>query len=124
MPLILIVDDNQALRKQTRDFLSAHSDSEILEAENGTETFDIINDRKPDLILMDIRLGRENGLELTERIKENAPEITVAIFSNFDFKEYREAAYAKGAEYFISKSTRPGKLIALVESMLRHRPRA
>jgi DNA-binding NarL/FixJ family response regulator len=118
MPRILIVDDNEALRKQTGKFLASHSDAEVLEAENGSEAFAIINDRKPDLILMDIRLGRENGLDLMEQIKEEAPEIVVAIFSNYDFKEYREAAFKKGAAHFISKSTRPGNLIALVESMI------
>jgi DNA-binding NarL/FixJ family response regulator len=121
MSRILIVDDNENLRKRTRDFLIAHTDSEVLEAENGADTFAIIHNRKPDLILMDIRLGNENGLELTRQIKQSAPDIIVAIFSNFDFKEYRETAYQKGAEHFISKSTSPGKLIYLVESMLQNR---
>jgi two-component system response regulator NreC len=119
-PTILIVDDNLMLRETTRSILkSKFPVLRILEAGDGKEAFAQIHHHLPDLVLMDIRLPGENGLELTRKIKDLYPNMVVIIFTNYDLPEYREAAFEKGAEFFLSKSSRDGRrLTAVVESIL------
>lgn len=117
---VLIVDDNTMLRETTRVFLeSRYPGLCVLEAQDGKEAFQQTNDHEPDLILMDIGLPGENGLILTRKIKNLYPQITIAIFTNYDFSEYRKAAFERGADFFLSKSLlHKNKLSNLVEFIL------
>ena len=117
---VLIVDDNSMLRETTRIFLeSRFPELRVLEAQDGKEALELTNDHEPDLILMDIGLPGENGLKLTRKIKNLYPQITIAIFTNYDFSEYRKAAFERGADFFLSKSLRhKNRLSNLVEFIL------
>ena len=90
------------------------------EAGNGAEALDRIHHHLPDLILMDIGLPGDNGLELTRKIKALHPQIVIIIFTDHDHFEYREAATKSGAEFFLSKSLHGKyKLTELVTSALK-----
>ena len=119
-PKALIVDDNSMLRETTRNFLkSKFPELCVLEAQDGKEAFQQTNHHEPDLILMDIGLPGENGLELTRKIKNLYPQITIIIFTNYDIAEYRKAAFEYGADLFFSKSSLPkNKLVKAVELIL------
>jgi DNA-binding NarL/FixJ family response regulator len=119
-PKLLIVDDNSVLRETTRSILESYFPLlRIFEAVDGKEALNEIHDHSPDLVLMDIRLPGENGLELTRKIKAKYPKIVIVIFTNHDLPEYREAAFQNGAEFFLSKSSRDGgRLTEVVESVL------
>jgi DNA-binding NarL/FixJ family response regulator len=119
-PKLLIVDDNSILRKTIRDILeSKFPDLRVLEAADGKEAFVRIRQHLPNLVLMDIRLPEENGLQLTKKIKDLHPQMVVVIFTNYDLPEYRAAAFEKGADFFYSKSSpNRQKLTAMVESIL------
>jgi DNA-binding NarL/FixJ family response regulator len=120
MPKILIVEDNMLYRKVLKTFITSNfPDMDIAEAENGKEAFNQIQNRQPDLILMDIKLKNHNGLELTRKIKSAYPNIVVAIITQYDENEYRWAAYQYGAEYFISKSFSDNKkMMHIINSMI------
>lgn len=91
---------------------------EIVEASNGEEAFQSIESVPPDLTFMDIELPGENGLKITQRLKERYPDITVIILTGYDWPEYREAAH-QYTEYFLSKGTSSRKeILSLVESIL------
>jgi len=91
----------------------------ISEANDGEEALREIEIATPNLILMDIRLPGESGLELTRRIKDRYPEVSIVILTSYDLPEYREAASRYKANHFLSKSsaTKQG-IISLVESIL------
>ena len=73
----------------------------------------------PDLIFVDIHLPEMNGLELTKRIKELHPKITVTVFTGYDLPEYEHAALASGASHYLVKSTVTGEgIAALVKTVL------
>jgi len=114
---ILIVEDNISLRKMMKDILVAELDfANIVEASNVKETFMEISKNLPDIIIMDIKLKKENGLKLTKLIKEKHPQVIIAINSNYDSLEYRKAAQQKGADVFLSKKTNNvGDIIALTK---------
>jgi len=114
---ILIVEDNISLRKMIKNILVAELDfATIMEASNAKETFIKISKDLPDIIIMDLKLKKENGLKLTQLIKEKHPQIIIAINTNYDSLEYRKAAKQKGADAFLSKKTNNvGDIIALAK---------
>ena len=119
-PKLLIVDDNPIVRETTRCYLeSKFPVLEVKEAIDGKDAFSQMREHLPDVILMDIRLPGENGLELTRKIKDLYPEVVVIIFTSYDLPEYRKAAFENGAEYFLSKSSLPKKkLSAVIDAIL------
>lgn len=119
MEWLLIVDDNEMFRKVFRSSLKQHLDTidirESGSAENALIT--ISNTPPPFLMFVDIQLPRENGLQLTHKIKHLYPETTVVVCTTFDSNEYRKAAYRAGADYFVSKSAVEIKeLVKLIRS--------
>ena len=119
-PNLLIVDDNPIVRETTRCYLeSKFPVLEVKEAIDGKDAFSQMREHLPDVILMDIRLPGENGLELTRKIKDLYPEVVVIIFTSYELPEYRKAAFENGAEYFLSKSSLPKKkLSAVIDAIL------
>jgi len=91
----------------------------IIEATDGVEAFQKIGADPPNLILVDISLPGENGLELTRRIKTDYPDAIIIILTSYDSPEYREAAIQCKADYFFSKGalTTDG-FFTLVKSIL------
>lgn len=116
---ILIVEDNISLRRMMKDILVSELNFvTIAEASDVKETFIEISKSLPEIIIMDLKLKKENGLKLTQLIKEKHPQIIIAINTNYDSLEYRRAARQKGADVFLSKKTNNmGDIIALTESV-------
>jgi DNA-binding NarL/FixJ family response regulator len=103
---ILIVEDNKIFRQTMADFLSfSFPSATIEEAGDAQEAWQKIDTRPPDLIFMDIRLPRQNGLQLTGQIKKTHPGIIVVMLTSYDQPEYREEARRVGADHFLVKGT-------------------
>jgi CheY-like chemotaxis protein len=75
------------------------------EAKDGSEALERVAAELPDLIFMDIHMPGINGLELTRLLKSAERMGTIVILTTHDLPEYREAAEATGADYFIVKGT-------------------
>ncbi len=102
----MLIEDNAIFRESLRDSLQLRFPSiEIAEAGNGVEALEKIGFLSPNLIFMDIRLPGQSGLELTEKIKRDHPEIMIIILTNYDLPEYREAAARFKADHFFSKDS-------------------
>lgn len=117
MDKILIVDDNATFRQSLKGILfNSFPLITLEEAADGMEALKKIEDFLPDLVFMDIKLSGENGLQLTQKIKNTNPDIPVVILTSYDVPEYRDAAQRCGANYFLSKSTsNREEIIALVK---------
>jgi DNA-binding NarL/FixJ family response regulator len=101
---VMLVEDEEDFRRILAGFLLAKFPSMVLEeAPDGKEAIERIRDFIPHLVLIDIQLPGENGLEVTRRIKALFPDTKVVILTNYDFPEYREAARACGAYQSLSK---------------------
>jgi two-component system response regulator YesN len=91
----------------------------IEEAANGDEALQKNIGASPHLIFMDIRLPGVNGLQLTKKIKMDFPDINIAILTDYDLPEYRQAAMQYGADrFFIKNSFKWDEAEALVKSIL------
>lgn len=101
----LIVDDHPLFRSTLRQALGGcFPDSVIDEAEDGPSALEKIEHVQPDLVLLDIHMPGENGLEITRKIRRDHPAVRVVILTSYDLPEYREAAQRHGAHGFLSKS--------------------
>ena len=105
MYTILLVDDSDELRQVLKKLILMNfNDVEVFEANDGEEAYLAIGTRLPDLIFMDIGLPCINGLELTKQIKEKFSDLPIAIFSNYDYPEYRKEAFESGVNFYLSKA--------------------
>ncbi len=118
---ILLVDDNQFILKSTRRLLEK-SGYEIITAQNGEQTLDLIKTEHPDLVLLDINLPDISGYEICQRIK-NDPflrETLVILISAIDTdNENQSDGFEQGADGFISRPISNRNLLARIQAMLR-----
>lgn len=114
---ILIIEYNIRLRERIKEILMSKLPFfSVAEASDEKETFLEIVKKCPDLIIMDIQLAGENGLELIKKIKLRYPSIPIAINTNNDSPEYKSAAVKMGADYFLSKKSNTiNELVSLAE---------
>jgi DNA-binding NarL/FixJ family response regulator len=109
---LLIADDQDLVRAGLRMILEAQDDIEVIaEAGDGVEAVALAKEHEPDLVLMDIRMPRLDGLEATARLALDLPALRIIMLSTFDNDEYVYRALAAGASGFLLKSTPPNRLI-------------
>src|ERR1051325_5453736 len=73
-------------------------------ARTGAEALHLAAERLPEVILVDISLGQENGLALIPELKRRVPSASVVVVTNFASKEFQDVARQMGAQGFISKT--------------------
>lgn len=106
---ILVVDNQARARHSMKALLSTWRQvEEVYEASNGTEAVKMAEEFQPDVILMDARMPKMNGLEATRLIKSKWPQIKVIILSMYT--DFESQALSAGADSFVSKSDPPDKL--------------
>ena len=118
---VLIVDDQALVRAGFRVLLETAPDIEIVgEAENGEDAVTMAAELTPDVILMDIRMPKMDGLEATRRILERTHVADpgspphVLVLTTFDADTYVYEALRVGASGFLLKDTDPAQLIQAV----------
>jgi CheY-like chemotaxis protein len=92
----LIVDDNAAVRRLIAEIVLPFAD-EIRECSDGADALSAYNAKRPDLVLMDIRMGQLDGIEATKRIKTVDPSAKIIIVTDYDDEVLRQAAMRVGA---------------------------
>lgn len=101
---VLIADDQELIHESLRIVLNMNSDMEVIGvAENGAEALAALKHKRPDIILMDVRMPEIDGVECTRLIKELYPEIKIIILTTFDDDEYVYNALKYGASGYLLK---------------------
>ncbi|QMV42330.1 response regulator transcription factor [Cohnella cholangitidis] len=109
---ILIADDQTLMREGLQTILSIQDDMEVVgEAKDGEEALRLAAELKPQVVLMDIRMPRMDGLKCTRRLKRLLPDTVLIILTTFAEDEYIVEALASGATGFLLKDI-PGKKLA------------
>jgi DNA-binding NarL/FixJ family response regulator len=113
---ILIVDDQALVRAGFRLVLESQADFEVVaEAGDGEEAVGMARRLRPDVVLMDVRMPRLDGVEATRRIVEDGlKDCRIVMLTTFDLDEYVYSALRAGAAGFLLKDVRPDQLIAAV----------
>ena len=120
MKKILIVEDETILREMYTEKLS-RAGFKVFSAEDAKTGLDLAKKEKPDLILLDILLPKENGISFLEKLRSDkeTANLKVVAFSNYDDPKTREEAKKLGVEnYLIKTNYTPKKIVEKVQEYL------
>ncbi len=114
---VLVADDQQLLRAGFRVILEAEPDIEVVgEAVDGVEAVEVAGSTRPDVVLMDIRMPRLDGLAATEQLMRRPDPPRVVVLTTFDQNEYVVRALKAGAYGFLLKDAPPSRMIAAIRA--------
>lgn len=116
---ILIVEDETLLNEAYETVLK-HEGYEVYKAFNGEEALDILKDTTPDLILLDLRMPKMDGLTfLSELKKKKHPAYKIIVFSNYDVQKDIDSSFDLGATHYVLKAyASPKELVRIVRNSL------
>ncbi len=114
---VLLVDDQQILAEGIKSVLETSSDVEVVGiASDGMVAVEMCAERKPDVVLMDIRMPNMNGVVATKRIKETDENIKIIILTTFDDSDYILSAINNGASGYLLKDIGATALVDAIKN--------
>ncbi|WP_054024016.1 response regulator [Bacillus sp. FJAT-28004] len=114
---ILLVDDHQIVLKGISFFLSMQPDFELVgEANNGKEAVEKAAELKPDIILMDLNMPVMDGIEASNLIARQNPDIKVLVLTSFSDRSHIVPALQSGAAGYMLKDVEPDQLAEAIRS--------
>jgi DNA-binding NarL/FixJ family response regulator len=112
----LIVDDHEVVREGLRLSLSRAPHIRVVgEAGDGQSAIDLVERRKPDVVIMDVRMPGMDGLEATKEIGKRSPETAVLIFTAFSERSLLARGLESGAKGYILKEAPHETLLRAIE---------
>jgi DNA-binding NarL/FixJ family response regulator len=112
---VVVADDQVLVRAGFRVLVDTAPDLRVVgEAGTGEEAVEVARRARPDVVLMDIRMPKVDGIEATRRILGPGATTRIMILTTFDLDEYVFAALRAGASGFLLKDTPPGELLAAI----------
>ena len=115
---VAVVDDDALVRAGLSLILGGAADIEIVgEADDGVAGLDLVKRTSPDVVLMDIRMPRLDGLEATARLMRRRDPPQVIVLTTFDADEYVVRALSDGASGFLLKDTPPEQIVDAVRKV-------
>ena len=115
---IAIVDDHAIVRAGLKQFFAAHADLEVVaEAANGREAIQIARTGGVDVMLMDLSMGDQGGVEALAAIKERAPDLKVLILSALPETHYATTLLQQGASGYLNKDCDPQKIAEAIRTV-------
>lgn len=102
---IVIADDSILLRDRIKFLLkSINYNSVVYEARDGLEALHLIEEVKPDLVILDIRMPEMNGIDVLKKIREMKNQVKICILTNYSYPQYKLKCIEAGADFFLSKT--------------------
>lgn len=116
---VLLVDDHTLVRNGIASLLTANNIEVVGEASDGLEAMEKTRQLKPDIVLMDIKMPRYNGLEATRLIKAEMPQTKIVILTVSDDDEDLFEAIKSGAEGYLLKNIKAREFLALLSGVVK-----
>jgi len=117
MPLVLVVDDAQFMRVRLAKLLTSNG-YEVVEAENGWRAVEVYEERRPDVVLMDITMPELDGIAALKEIKSRHKDARVIMCSALGQEKTVIEAVRSGAKDFIVKPFDPAKVLEAVRKQV------
>ena len=115
MVTILIVDDDPLVRAGLRLILGGSPSLQVVgEGSDGDEAVDLVTEHRPDVVLMDIRMPRVDGLEATRRLQALPEPPRIIVLTTFDSDDLVLRALTVGADGFLLKDTPPPRMVEAI----------
>lgn len=117
---IMIVDDHGLIREGLKQMIELEDDMEVIgEALNGLLAIDLVRQRKPDVVLMDVSMPVLNGIEATRQILSNNPDVKVLALSAFSNKNFVCDMLKAGASGYLIKDCLISELVNAIRTVMR-----
>src|SRR5262245_45959054 len=117
---ILLIDDDQSLRKSLRLALETIK-HKVIEASDGTQALDALGHRLFEVAFLDLRLGREKGIDLLPMLLRLAPGLAVVVVTAYATVETAVEAMRRGAFDYLPKPFTPNQLRMVLDRVARVR---
>ncbi len=118
-PKILVCDDSEGVRESLK--LILEDDYRLDFASDGYQAWEIIKVSPPDLVLLDIKMPRLNGIETVKKIRELNPKIRVLFVTGYQYTDVAKNATQLGAQDYIIKPFTPEELKKAVQKLLKEK---
>ena len=115
---VLLVEDNITLRDELSDFLRAEG-FKVRVAGDGLEMNRAIERDMPDILILDLNLPFEDGIDITKRIRASLPELGIIILSARVRSSDRKEGFESGADIYLTKPTNPVELVSVIQNLHR-----
>ena len=116
---IIVVDDQALFRTGLARLLNEDERIEVVgQAEDGLAALDLAAKVKPDVVLMDLKMPKLDGVEATRRLRAEHPEIKVLILSTFDADSYVLQALRAGASGYVLKDSQPDAIVSSILAVI------
>jgi len=117
---ILLADGHYIVRQGIRRIFEAESDMEVVgEVDNGEQAVKLARELKPDIIVMEARIGKLDSVEATRRVKVQHPDVAVLVLTAYDDEEYIADMLRVGAAGCLLKSADGEQLVQAIRSISR-----
>ena len=119
---IVIADDHAIVRTGLRQFFSEQVDLRVTgEAASGREALDLVREGDLDVLLMDLQMPDQSGIDALAAIKARAPDLPVLILSGFPESHYATTLLKQGASGYLNKECDPEEIVKAIRTLYRGR---
>ena len=116
---VLMLDNNQRFLTTAKDFLSEQDFiKEVFTTISDTDARRIASEKEPDVILVDILMPGQNGINLIPSIRDQSPNSKIIMLTLWDLNGYRDSALENGADDFIAKKSMADTLIPAIKKVV------
>ena len=113
-----IVDDHAIVRSGLRQFLSEHVDLRVSgEAANGREAIDLVRNHPVDVLVMDLSMPGQSGLDALAMLRAKAPEMGILILSGYPEEHYAISMIRQGASGYLNKECEPKEIVEAIRTI-------
>lgn len=117
---VFLVDDHPVVRQGLRSLLASFPDIQVVgDAENGFAIASQVEVARPDVLLLDIRLGSANGIEIARQLRHSQPSVKIIILTTYDDAEYLQQALAADVHGYLLKSASHEQLAEAIRAVCR-----
>ena len=117
---IFIVDDHPVVRHGLRSLLSGHPDLDVVgEAEDGAQVIPFLSSHAVDVVLLDIQMKGQSGIEVARRVRHNHPAVRIVILTTYDDESLLHEALEAGVHGYLLKSVSHESLPDSIRAIMR-----
>jgi len=119
---VAIVDDHAIVRAGLRQYFSDQVDLKVIgEAANGREALDLVRQGEVDVLVMDLNMPDQGGVDALAAIRARAPDLPVLILSGFPEEHYATTLLRQGASGYLNKECDPEEILKAIRTVYRGR---
>jgi len=108
---VVLIDDSLLVRERIANIISKLPGVQVIgEAGNSLEAIKVVRKMKPDVVILDIKMPGESGMQVLRKLKNKFEELKIIMLTNYPYSQYKVECLKDGADYFLSKSDEFEKL--------------